>query len=222
MPAKICLIGKTFGRLKVIEESAPYILPCGQSQRRSLCLCECGKTVVTRNALLRQGHTQSCGCLKKDWFDEHRVHGHTHGNHPSKTYTCWRDVKRRCLNPTFKGWKHYGGRGITVCERWLSFKNFLDDMGECPEGLTIERIDNMRGYEPGNCRWATRKEQARNSRWNKVITYRGITACFADLCERFQKDQFRVSQRLRLGWSLEDAFEKPTRKHIRKSWRTSL
>jgi len=95
-----------------------------------------------------------------------------HGHRPkygktSPTYNSWRDMKRRCHNPNRKAYKNYGGRGIKVCDRWMDFVNFLEDMGECPEGLTLDRINNDGNYEPGNCRWATRKQQVQNRRDQK-------------------------------------------------------
>jgi len=95
-------------------------------------------------------------------------HGHSSSIGPdSRTYGCWRNMKQRCLNPNNKEFKNYGARGITICDRWVdSFSAFLEDMGECPDSLTIERLDNSKGYEPGNCIWAPRSVQSRNRRTN--------------------------------------------------------
>jgi hypothetical protein len=114
---------------------------------------------------------------------------------------------QRCTNPNHGSFSEYGGRGITVCIRWWSFDNFLSDMGICPDGLTLERIDNAKGYRRENCRWATRMEQARNTRQNRVFTVNGITACLKELCEIFQMNYQCVRSRLRMGWTIERALK---------------
>lgn len=96
------------------------------------------------------------------------LHGHARKRKKSPTYHSWASMVKRCTNPNATRWGHYGGRGITVCARWRTFANFLVDMGEKPPGLSIDRIDNGRGYEPGNCRWATHREQCRNKRNSKL------------------------------------------------------
>ena len=110
-------------------------------------------------------------------------HGHFSNGRMSPTYQSWRAMKHRCLNPKASDWPHYGGRGIQVCERWMMFENFLADMGERPEGMTIDRENNDGGYEPRNCRWATRQTQTRNSRANLKVTLGSQTRCLADWCD---------------------------------------
>ena len=136
------------------------------------CQCDCGNTVVVEAAKLRSGHTQSCGCYQKKRAAEARTkHGHCGRKNPkSPIYESWRAMRERCSNPKSIGWKHYGGRGITVCKQWQDdFGAFLKDMGPTwKPDLTIDRIDVDGNYEPGNCRWATMAEQVRNTRKAKA------------------------------------------------------
>lgn len=205
------LIGKKFGRLKVISEAPSRTYPCGQSPRRSVCRCDCGKIIEVSNSHLTTGQIQSCKCLRREIVTAACfVHGHTPWGKPqSRTYQCWSKMISRCIHPSQHGFKNYGGRGISVCQRWMSFVNFLSDMGDKPEGKTIERINNNGNYEPGNCRWATQKEQQRNRRNNRILTVCGITACLAALCEHFGLYSSLVQNRLKSGWTVYNAFTTP-------------
>ncbi len=174
MPGLLDLTARVFGRLTVLDR-AP------NRGRRTMwrCRCSCpkGSIVAVQGDSLTMGKTQSCGCLiteivfPKAWAAS-RKHGHAAGNKLTSTYRSWSSMLTRCYNSNFKDYRHYGGRGIIVCPRWLGeegFQNFLADMGERPKGTTLDRFpDNDGNYEPSNCRWATPSEQLRNTRKSKL------------------------------------------------------
>lgn len=125
------------------------------------CICDCGNSVVVEKYSLMKGFTTSCGCYKNKIIKEgaHTTHGMT----GTKTYNSWYAAKQRCYNVNHMHYKNYGGRGITVCDKWVNnFSAFFEDMGERPEGCTLDRIDNSKSYQPDNCKWSTYKEQANN------------------------------------------------------------
>ena len=149
------LTGLTFERLVVLGRA--------KLDGRSAwdCACSCGGHCRARGSDLVRGHIRSCGCLRREAL---LGNNRTHGGSQTRAYESWRRAVARCADPFGKDWKNYGGRGIKVCDRWLRFESFLADMGERPPGTSIDRIDNDGNYEPGNCRWATAKEQRANQR----------------------------------------------------------
>jgi hypothetical protein len=165
------------------------------------CLCSCGNTTIVPTSNLKNGHSSSCGCKT---IEVSKTHGHS-GKYISKTYKVWQTLKNRCLNPNDSNYKSYGGRGISLEDRWNFFENFLEDMGEAPEGLSIERIDNDKGYNKDNCKWASVYEQARNKRSNINITLDEITRCLEDWCKIYNINRNTVNARIRLGWSIQTA-----------------
>lgn len=175
-----------------------------------LCSCECGNEVVVPVDGLTTGHTKSCGCHK---VDEHRAREFKHGCEPRDVFNTWCHMRRRCYDPKNGSYKRYGGRGITICERWLdSFIAFRDDMGPKPSPAhSIDRIDNDGNYEPGNCRWATNKEQARNRRSSRIVEHDGQRKTIAEWAEIYGlKQHFLWWQLVTLNRSLESVI---TREH---------
>ncbi len=160
-------MGDRVGRLTVI--GAP-VTRDGQHSF-SMCRCECGVEKMIERAAMRRGAILSCGCYGRE---QRRKASFSHGrsapgSEKRKLYQVWASMRQRCENPNDRSFHNYGGRGIKVCSRWADFPNFLADMGECPEGLTLDRKDNGGNYEPGNCRWATRQDQQRNRRTTHIV-----------------------------------------------------
>lgn len=136
----------------------------------------------------------------------------THGLSKTSTFSIWRSMKQRCLNSKRKDFKNYGGRGITFCKRWESFELFLEDMGERPEGMSLERNDSNQNYEPSNCRWATPTEQARNRKSNVRYLWNGKEMCIAELSEISGIERKTLEYRLRIGWPLDKAMLQPSKR----------
>ena len=161
----INLLGKSFGRLTVIERGEND----NSEGARWECKCTCGNTSLVRGTCLRSGRIVSCGCYHSEKTSEKGKSRFKHRMIDTPTYNTWSLMKNRCNSKTSRDYIHYGNRGITVCSRWSeSFECFLEDMGEKPEGKSIDRIDNNAGYKPSNCRWATSSEQGRNKRTTKL------------------------------------------------------
>lgn len=203
MPNRIIpQIGTIYGRLTVIE-----YLGHKNGGAWAKFRCDCGEIREFPVAKIKFGHTVSCGCFRRE------VTGakcRSHGKSKTPTYSTWCAMKARCHRKSSSGFPKYGGRGITVCERWKSsYANFLNDMGEKPTDMSLERKDNEGNYEKNNCKWATIHEQQRNKRSNVNITHKGVTLIAGDWDKKMGFNKGIVLQRIRNGWSSERAIETP-------------
>lgn len=189
--------GEKFGRLTAVR------LVERRDSRNHLWewSCECGVVVVVGIRSVVKGASRSCGCLRSEMLSA-RNEKHGMSKLHKREYRTWKDMRSRCNNPNNKDFSNYGGRGISVCERWNDFSAFLLDMGCRPEGMTIDRIDVDGNYEPKNCRWATQKTQANNKRNNRILD-NGKT--LSQNCEESGLGHSKIQYRLRAGYSINDA-----------------
>jgi len=196
-----------FGRLFVVEYHGVKVYPSGGRKLQWLCMCDCGKTSIINGNSLVQGHVKSCGCLQSEvTITRNYVHGLSPKSNTVSSYHSWSAMVRRCTKPSDDNYYLYGARGITVCERWLSISSFVSDMGERPSALhTLERLDNSKGYEPGNVIWALPKDQANNRRTNRIITFKGKTQSLQKHCDDLGFRHGAIRSRLLSGWSVDDA-----------------
>jgi len=205
---KTDLVGQRFGRL-VVKEFAGR----GRgSVALWLCLCDCGNNHIVRDTELKKGDTQSCGCYHKQKCSEvHTTHGATKGNKETRAYKRFHEIHTRCYNTKHPRYKDYGGRGIYVCDEWHSFPIFRDWFeSHVGEGEQLDRIDNNGPYAPWNCRGATRKEQARNTRKNVNITWEDETLCIRAWAEKLKINAGTLQGRIRLhNWPIEKALTTP-------------
>lgn len=187
------------------------------------CICTCGTERRVKTQSLREGTSTSCGCSHRELTSKrfkgqtHTIkHGHARNQKSSPEYKSWGSMRHRCFNKNNISYKYYGGRGITVCERWNKFENFLKDMGRRPSKHSLERIDNNKGYGPENCRWATNLDQANNKRNNKYLTYKGKTRSRKEWARVLDISYSALLHRLNdLGWSTEKALGTPVKKYRR-------
>jgi hypothetical protein len=197
-------IDDVFGMLTIVSPAYPD----KQKKPYWICQCSCGMFARIGEYQVRRGLTKSCGCLQKEIMRLRK----THGRSRTREYNIWSSMLARCQNPRSTHFSFYGARGINVCERWKKFEYFFTDMGECPLGLSLDRIDNSLGYSLENCRWSTPKEQARNTRSNRFLTFCNQIKSSAEWAEIFVISQKTLWQRLRSGWTVEDALTKPVHK----------
>lgn len=206
--------GRKYGRLTVLSLHGKTV----RNESLWLCLCDCGTRKVIRGADLASGHTTSCGCARIGCMKGvGTTHGHSRSGvcgAGSRTYATWRGMKRRCMNPSYKRYKDYGGRGITVCDRWIeSFENFIADMGERPEGLTLDRKNNELGYFKENCQWATHEQQHNNTRRNIIVTFKDQQMTIPQLSIMVGVPYGMLRQRIvNRNWSVEDAVNIPRKR----------
>ena len=179
------------------------------SQLYWLFRCDCGNEKIMRADRVKRGETKSCGCVGRKKSSERAKKGlhRTHGMYYSKEYKSWSHMKGRCLNKKDGRFKDYGARGIIVCKRWMKFENFYADMGKCSEGMTLDRIDNSKGYSPENCRWASYKKQNNNKRTNHLLTYNGKTQDIAQWAEEIGINSSALYTRIYRGWSIDKALK---------------
>lgn len=192
-------IGQKFNRLTVLS------FHHSDNVGHWLCRCDCGGEAVVATAPLKSGETKSCGCLRRSQLK-------THGKSKTSEYGIWQGMLSRCYRQSDKAFKHYGGRGITVCKRWReSFLDFLADMGPRPSPeLEVDRFpDNDGNYEPANCRWATRKQQCNNRRNNRIIEWQGRSMSLAQWADERGLLQITLADRLNRGWSLSRIMATP-------------
>lgn len=184
----------------------------GTNQNRKAtwhCQCDCGNVVayLPTNALVSK-NTLSCGCLRTKLLVSRYI---KHGKAGTPTYAIWVSMLSRCNNKNSRAYKNYGERGISVCERWLKFENFYEDMGDCPSNYSLERIDNNQGYSPENCKWATRIEQANNQRKTILLTLGNRTQPLQYWAKELGINHRALSSRYKRGWTDEKTLTTPVR-----------
>jgi len=192
------ITGMRFGRLIVIKFSHTH-----KQKSYFFCQCDCLNNIVILGASLINGGTRSCGCYRKEKMTKH-------GMYKTKTFLTWKGMSARCNSNVPQAYKNYKGKGIKVCDRWLEFKNFYEDMGEKPEGLTIERINSNKNYEKSNCKWGTMGEQARNRDGNRYIEFNGKNQTIMDWANDLGVSWNCIKSRIDIyHWPVEKALTQP-------------
>ena len=199
------LTGMEFGRLTVYAYSGKN----KSGINLWACKCSCGNNTIVSRHELRSGDTNSCGCLRREVSKNRFL---THGKRYSKEYQIWLSMKDRCLNKNNISYSNYGGRGIKICDEWISsFEKFYQDMGQSPgKEYSIDRIDNNKFYSKENCKWSTRHEQSNNRRVTIIVEYMGEKLPLSDMCVKVGISYECARQRInKYGWSVFDTFSKP-------------
>lgn len=209
------LTGQKFGRLTVLERAEN----AKDRKTRWLCRCDCGNEIVVYGRYLRGGNTKSCGCYHRERAKTLGEANATHGLSHTRLYVIWSGMVRRCHNPKAQRYSDYGGRGISVCDEWrddfLAFREWALSNGY-QEDLSIDRMDNNKGYSPDNCRWATDAEQANNMTSNTMITFNGKTQNLKQWSHELGMSYTALVFRFKRGWPIEKAFSTPVRKMNKK------
>lgn len=197
-------VGQKVGHLTLLQSEVR------KEVRHWHCRCDCGRLTTKRASCIRRSPLPSCGCKTPGLISKAaRKHGMTVGRRTPE-YSSWVHMNRRCNSPSNTCYKNYGRRGITICERWQSFENFLADMGNAPSPKhTLDRINVNGNYEPSNCRWATKLEQDNNKRGNVRLTLNGRTMTIAQWNRELGMSTATVQTRLKRGWTVEEALTIP-------------
>lgn len=206
------LNGQRFGKLIVVK----YIYSDNHGETYWLCKCDCGNEIIVKRTNLRSGNTKSCGCLHSDVLAKRNE---THGLSKTRQFSIWQSMIQRCYNPNTKFYERYGGRGITIYDEWKNdFKAFYDWslQNGYQDNLTIDRIDNNKGYEPTNCRWSTQKEQCENRSTTRLFEVNGQVYSANELSKISGISARLIKQRVdRDGWTIEKAISiKPNKKEV--------
>lgn len=206
------IIGEKYNRLTVISEA-----PRRNGRRYLNCVCDCGNETTVSYSNLVGGQVKSCGCLKKEIASAAATNrNYIHGEEGTHLYRVWSGMKTRCSNPKHVFFNRYGGRGISVCDEWLTFKGFSEwaHANGFREGLSLDRIDNDKGYSPENCRWVPKEMQQRNRTTNHYVTIDGVTLPLISWAEKNGISYNTVLSRIRYGWSDVSAVTVPSARRV--------
>ena len=203
------ITGEIFGRLTVIAPVGRY------AKNRSIiwrCNCSCGNTKDIMAQSITRGATLSCGCLNSERVSQRAT---KHGEIKHSLYKTWVSMRSRCNNKNNDAYKNYGARGISICGRWDDFMAFVEDMGDKPDGFTLDRIDNTDNYYPENCKWSSREEQNNNKRTNVILELDGKSLTVAEWSRKLNVKTTTLRKRIDMGWSVRDVLT--TKVHGRSS-----